>query len=471
MTIFGDKKEHFHKATFIPASPAEVFQWHARPGALARLTPPWERMRVLSARGGIRPGGEVLMRMRAGLFPFSWLARHEAYEENRSFRDFQVRGPFRSWRHSHEFEATAGGTILADRIAYELPFPPLGQLAAPFVRRQLARAFAYRHAVTLADLASHRLFPAQPLTILISGASGPLGSGLVPFLTSGGHRVLRLVRRASQTGEGAIFWDPRRGQLSLQGCGPIDAVIHLAGENIGEGSWTPAKKREILASRTSSTALLARTIAALQPRPRVMLSSSAIGFYGERGDCFLNEGEGAGSAFISEVCRQWEEAASPAREAGIRVALMRMGVVLTPGGGALQKMLPLFQLGLGGRIGDGQQYLSWIGLDDVLAAFHYALYQEELAGAVNVVAPRPVRNEEFCQTLARVLGRPAWLAVPAWAVRCRYGEMGREVPLASTRVSPEKLLAAGYRFRHPELEGALRHLLGRAGASTGGGDE
>lgn len=454
-------KELFVKSSFISASPGELFQWHARPGALARLTPPWERMRVLAARGGIHPGGEVLLRMQAGPFPFSWQARHTEFEENLRFQDIQVKGPFRSWCHHHEFCAASGGTILTDRIEYELPFPPWGQLAAPFVRRQLERTFAYRHATTAEDLASHRLFPSKTLTILISGANGPIGRALVPFLATGGHRIIRLVRHPSQVGEGAIFWDPAAGQLSLAGRGEIDAVIHLAGENIGEGAWTPAKKREILLSRSRGTELLARSIAALNPRPKVLLSASAIGFYGERGDCALSEADEGGSAFISEVCRRWEEATRPAQEAGIRVALMRIGVALTPAGGALQKLLPLFRLGLGGKIGNGQQYLSWIGIDDVLGALHYALYRTELEGAVNVVAPQPATNAEFAAVLARVLGRPSWLAVPAWAVRLRYGEMGREVPLASTRVEPAKLLRAGYRFRQAGLEGALRHLLGR----------
>jgi uncharacterized protein (TIGR01777 family) len=241
----------------------------------------------------------------------------------------------------------------------------------------------------------------------------------------------------------------------------VDAVVHLAGENIAAGRWTSARKAEIRQSRVEGTRRLCEALARLAQPPRVFVSASAIGFYGDRGAQTLTEESGAGSGFLPDVCREWEAATEPASQAGIRVVNLRFGMVLSPAGGALQKMLPPFKLGLGGRIGSGAQFMSWIAIDDAVGAIHQALSAESLRGPVNAVAPTPVTNAEFARTLARILRRPAFMPVPQFAARLAFGEMADALLLASARVMPVRLQESGYHFRFPELEGALRHMLRR----------
>lgn len=296
------------------------------------------------------------------------------------------------------------------------------------------------------------------MNVLISGATGLIGTALIPELEAQGHSVTRLTR--SPKGTGDIGWDPSAGRIdgSLEG---TDAVVHLAGESIAEGRWTPEKKRRIMESRRRGTRLLAGSIAALPAPPRVMVSASAIGYYGDRGNELLREESAPGSDFLAGVCREWEAAADPAREAGIRVVHPRIGIVLSTRGGALGRTLPIFKLGLGGRIGSGRQYWSWISLDDVVGALIHALTNEAVSGPVNLTAPNPPTNAGYTRVLGRVLGRPAIFPVPAPAIRIMLGEIADALLLASQRVECARLKETGYAFRHPELEGALRHLLER----------
>ncbi len=297
--------------------------------------------------------------------------------------------------------------------------------------------------------------------IAVTGASGLVGSALVPFLTTGGHRVVRVVRSAPKPGDDAVQWEPQAGQLDPASLEGLDAVVHLAGENIAAGRWTAEQKARIRDSRVKSTGLLCETLAKLSQPPKVVVGASAIGLYGNRGDETLQEDSPAGSGFLAEVCQAWEAAAQPASQAGIRTVLLRIGVVLSPAGGALAKMLLPFKMGVGGVMGSGNQYWSWIGVDDVVGVIHHALMTDGLEGAVNVVAPQPATNKEFTKTLGRVLGRPTLFPLPGFAVRLALGEMADDLLLASARVVPSKLVATGYTFRQPELEGALRHLLGK----------
>jgi len=296
--------------------------------------------------------------------------------------------------------------------------------------------------------------------ILVTGSTGLVGSALVPFLSARGYAVIRLVRSEVPPGGAAARWDPEAGTLDPAALEGLDAVVHLAGEDIAGGSWTAAKKARIRGSRVEGTALLARTLASLDRPPAALACASAIGYYGDRGDEALTEESAPGSGFLASVCREWEAAATPAAEAGVRVLHLRFGVVLSPRGGALAKMLGPFRMGMGGPIGSGRQYVSWIAMDDVLEAINHLLSNPTLHGPVNVASPKPVTQLEFARTLGRVLGRPTVLAVPAFGMRLMFGEMANEVLLASQRLEPARLLSSGYEFRYPDLEPALRHLVG-----------
>jgi len=300
------------------------------------------------------------------------------------------------------------------------------------------------------------------LNVLISGSSGLVGSALIPELEERGHRVVRLVRGAGHSGD-AVSWDPAAGTIDAEALAESrpGGVVHLAGESIASGRWTERKKREILESRREGTRLLAETIAGLSEPPEVMVSISASGFYGSRGDEFLTEDSESGDTFLARVCREWEAAAQPARDAGIRVVHPRLGVVLSADGGALATTLPIFKLGGGGRIGSGRQFWPWVALDDVVGAIIHSLEDESLRGPANVSSPNPERNAEYTRVLGRVLGRPTVVPLPAPAARVALGEMADELLLASARMKPEVLEKSGYEFRYPELEGALKHLLGR----------
>ena len=296
------------------------------------------------------------------------------------------------------------------------------------------------------------------MNVLMSGATGLLGTVLIPELGARGHRVTRLTRSPRSADD--VSWDPEAGNIDGALTG-TEAVIHLAGESIAEGRWTPEKKRRIIESRRKGTRLLAESIAALPAPPSVMVSTSADGYYGDRGNELLTEESGPGSGFLAEVCREWEAAADPAREAGIRVVHPRTGIVLTPKGGALGRTLPIFKLGAGGKVGSGRQYWSWVVLDDVVGSFVYALENESVSGPANVCSPNPVTNAEYTRVLGRVLNRPTVFPVPATAARVALGGVADELLLASKRMVPASLEEAGYEFRYPHLEGALRHLLGR----------
>jgi hypothetical protein len=292
--------------------------------------------------------------------------------------------------------------------------------------------------------------------IAISGASGLLGPALMSAFESDGHEVLRLVRRPP-TGVGEVAWDPARGEIDAAALQGVDAIVNLSGATIGE-RWTDARRREILDSRVQATELLARTAAQLDPRPSLLVTAGGIGIYGDRGDEILTEGSGLGSGFLAEVAKAHEEAADPAREAGVRVLAYRQGIVLSRKGGALQRMLTPFKLGLGGRVGSGRQYWSWVSLEDVVAAYRFAL-GSDLAGGVNLTSPNPVTSAQFTKALGRALGRPTVFPLPAVAVRTLFGEMGEGTLLEGQRALPARLLDAGFEFTYPEIDDAMRAAL------------
>jgi uncharacterized protein (TIGR01777 family) len=297
------------------------------------------------------------------------------------------------------------------------------------------------------------------MKILVSGSTGLVGSALVPRLKAEGHEVLRLVRSAPTKGTGEVYWNPEKGTLDAEEIEGVEGVVHLAGESIAEGRWTEEKKQRIRESRVKGTTLISETLARLKTRPRVLVSASAVGFYGSRGDEHLNEQSASGDDFLAEVCRAWELSTQAAAQSGVRVVYLRFGVILSSEGGALAKMLTPYKMGVGGKLGSGEQYMSWITLDDAVGAILHALETDALRGPVNVVAPQASTNYEFTKTLGHVLSRPTIFPMPAFAARLMFGEMADATLLASQRVEPARLQESGFVFKYPELEGALKHVL------------
>lgn len=446
----------------LPVSAAAAWAWHLRRGAFERLAPPWEQPRVVSSFAPPSLGASV--ELHVPVLPgvdMVWISDITEAREGEWFRDVQRTGPFDLFDHLHRFEPKPdGASVMEDRIRYALPLGRLGDaFGHGLVRRKLEAAFAYRHRVLAKDLSVHAR-SARAMRVLVTGSTGLVGRALVAFLETGGHTVLRLTRRPAGSA-GEIEFDPVAGAAHPSEMEGLDAVIHLAGDPIGQGRWTEAKKRSIRDSRVPFTRRLAETLAALKKPPAVFISASAIGYYGDRGDRVLREADSPGEGFLPEVCLQWEGATEPASQAGIRVVHLRTGLVLSPAGGALASMLLPFGLGLGGPLGSGKQWWSFIALDDLLYLIHHVLMNDRVRGAVNATSPEAVTNAAFTKVLGRVLNRPAVIPAPAPALELLLGEMTGPLLLASARVNPEKLLDSGFVFSYPSLEGALRHVLGR----------
>ncbi len=457
--------ETFRQVTRIKVAAAALERWHLAPGAFQRLAPPWERMRVIQEPNGIVDGSRAILRMKTGPVWAEWVAEHQDCRPGVGFTDLQVKGPFAYWKHVHTFEpAGTGVSELVDEVHYRLPMGFVGRaLGGSMVRKKLERTFRFRHAITKMDLEREVAEPqgnGWPMTVLVTGATGMVGAALEAFLRMRGHRVLRLTRTPSRPGD--VHWNPGAGELVLPREEQVDAVVHLAGENIAGGRWSAARKRRILESRKTGTRLLCETLAARNQRPDVLVSASGANFYATGTATPQDESSPRGTGFLSDVCEAWEDGTSVAGRAGIRVVRLRLGVVLSPAGGALAAMLPLFQFGLGGRLGSGTQRMPWIALDDVVDIIHRALRDARYEGPLNVVAPEQVRNEHFTAALARVLRRPALVRAPGFALKLMLGrQMAEETLLADLALTPGKLLSLGYPFRFPELGQALPYLLGR----------
>ncbi len=424
--------------------------------------PPWENVRVMERGGGIVEGGRVVIELRKGPLALRWLAVHTDYQEGRQFVDVQLHGPFSDWRHVHRFAPDGDGCILEDHIEYRLPLGRVGDfLLGASVRRTLERAFRYRHERARRDLARHRSVARRgPQRVVVSGASGLIGTHLTAFLESGGHSVQRLVRRRPRAGTGEVYWDPTSGTVDAPALEGADVVVHLAGAGVGDGPWTPARKEAILRSRVDGTTLLCKTLSGLTRRPRVLVAASAVGYYGDRGDDLLTEESAPGNDFLAHVVQAWESATEPARQAGIRVVNLRIGFALSAAGGGLPRLFLPFRFGLGGIAGSGRQYMSWIAFDDLIGVFHHAMFADGLSGPVNVAAPCPGTNADLSKALGRVLHRPVFLPLPAFAVRLAAGEMGEALLLSGQRISSAKLERSGFRFLHTDLKDALRGELG-----------
>lgn len=450
-------------SSVVDAPVSEVFEWHARPGAIYRLLPPWQPVRVGQEAGSLRDGRAVLL-MPGGV---RWVAAHQpdGYNPPHQFVDQLVSAGLSSvlsWRHTHMFSAEGEAEAENETRVTD-------EVQAPVPAAALKQMFAYRHRQLAADLAAQRwsrLHHSEPLTVAVTGASGLVGTAVTALLSTGGHRVIKLVRHPAQ-GADERQWQPDQPAPDL--LAGVDAVVHLAGAGIA-GRFTPAHKRAVRDSRIGPTRRLAELAAAASATasatgggPRTFISASAIGYYGaDRGDEILGEDSVPGDDFLARLVVDWEAATAPATEAGLRVALIRTGIVQTPKGGTLRLLFPLFEAGLGGRLGSGRQWLSWIGIDDLADVYLRALVDPALSGPVNAVAPDPVRNADYTRVLASVLRRPAVIPVPGFGPRLLLGAEGaRELAEASQRVRPDALLSAGHSFRYARLDPALRHVLGR----------
>jgi uncharacterized protein (TIGR01777 family) len=460
------EKRKFVYKTRLSVKGEAVFAWYEAPGAFARLLPPWLSVNVISRQGGIN-GGTVKLRIKQGPLAIDWTLGHDQYIAGKQFRDYQIEGPFKSWSHVHGVESDGEGTCyLIDTIEYELPEGvPLEFMPGLYIEDELRRLFRYRHRLIALDTEQKvRYGKVSDMKVLVSGSSGMIGARLLDFLSTQGDSVVSLVRPQSQRSEeshAAIVWDPAAQKVDTGRLEGFDAVVHLGGENLASGRWSEARKEELVKSRVDSTRLLSETLAKLKQPPKVFVVASAIGYYGDRGQETLDERSTKGSGFLADLCEQWEKASEPASNAGIRVVKLRLGVVLSTAGGALAKMLLPFQLGAGGEIGNGQQYFSWISLDDVLGAIVHAIHTESLTGPVNVTAPHPVTNKEFTKALGKVLVRPTLIPIPTFGLRALFGEMADECLIAGQKVLPAKLEAADYHFRDTEIESTLRHILGK----------
>ena len=450
------------KKSRINAPVGRVFHWHARNGAISRLTPPWAPLKMISRKGtGIDKGVKVVFEIKMGGIPMIWEAEHFEYVENEVFKDRQLKGPFFLWEHTHRFIPDGpDATIMEDRVKFKLPFGFLSRPFYGYAKKEFERMFHYRHRVLKHDIEYDADRTAKK-RILISGASGSIGSALVPFLRTCGHEVVRLVRKKGRLDPDELFWDPYAGELDLENAGYFDAIINLNGLDISRGRWTRKRKRQIIDSRTFPTRLLVEKMCALKDKPKVFLSSSAIGFYGDRDHEILSESSENGACFIAKVCRRWENQSRPAEKQGIRTLQLRIGIVLTPSGGALQRMQLPFKLGCGVRLAHGQQYMSWISMDDTLSAILYLIDTKDIHGPVNLTAPNPVTNESFSSTLAGVFSKKVLLVLPKLMAKMLWGQMGEETLLMSARVIPEKLLTHGFKFQHETAESAMKDLLGR----------
>lgn len=444
------------KQIALPFSASEVFAWHMRPCALERMIPPWDRTEILHITGSVStPNSQVYLRIRFGPFSHQFIVEHTDFKRGESFTDRQVKGPFRSWVHTHRVIPRSDQTCeWEDQLKITLPF----WMPKFLIRKKLERMLDWRHRRLVNELTIGKRYSQGPLKILISGSHGLVGKEMVAFLRSQGHEVWKLHRKLSTREHNVIAWDPNNARFSLLDFENFDAVIHLAGKNIASKFWTKKIKHELFTSRARDTWLLSQLLSRLKKPPKVVISASAVGFYGDRGEEVLTEASRKGEGFLSEVCQKWEEALDATQHKGVRVVQSRFGIILSQKGGMLRKLIPIFRLGLGAILGRGEQKISWITLDDVIYGLYHTLHTSTLAGPVNFTAPTAETNRSFSKILAKSLNRPLFLRIPAPILRLLFGQMAQEMFLSSTHAYPEKLLDSHFVFLYPEITQFLNDI-------------
>lgn len=458
----------FRRSQWVPRPVSEVFPFFARPENLAVLTPPDLGFEFLTPSPIPMAAGSVIdYRVRPFGIPLRWRTVIESYDPPRAFADRQARGPYALWHHTHSFEPERGGTRMTDVVRFRLPLGALGALASPVVDRELARIFDFRERAVAA------LFPPRPgagMDIVLAGGTGFIGGRLARVLLAAGHRVTVLTRggRTAAPGAKETVWDGRSGGAWEESVASCDAIVNLCGAGVADRPWTQARRRELVDSRLEPTRALVAALGRAPKKERVLVNASAVGLYGDAGSRELPESAPRAPGFLADLCARWEEEAFAARAHGARVVLLRLGVVLGAEGGALSRMLLPFKLCLGGRLGSGAQFMPWVHEADAVGLVQAALTDARLEGPVNAVAPGAATNAEFTRALGAALGRPTPFPVPGFALRLALGDMA-SILLDSQKVVPAAALAAGHRFRHPEIGAALADLVG-PGARTDGGE-
>ena len=456
--------------TIVNADIKSTFDWFEHEGSFRRLMPPWEVAEEVRADDSLEVGSQRVFRFPAPGIPFlnmTWVAEHTGYDKPNYFADTMIKGPFWKWNHDHYLTEKNGITTVVDDVTYSVPFGPLGMLVdrilgGALVTGRISSMFRARELRLQRDMKNHTKFAnVKRKKILVVGSSGLIGTQLVAFLDTGNHEVWRMVRREANKDKKEISWEPSKGIINAKELEGFDIVIHLGGVGIGDKRWSTKRKSAIRDSRVDSTKLLSKTLAELNSKPELFMMASAIGYYGSRGDEELDENSTMGDGFLTDICKEWEDSATPAKDAGIRTVHLRTGIVLSAVGGALGKMLFPAKMGAGGPIGGGKQWMSWISMDDQIYSMYHLMMNEKSSGEYNITAPNPVRQKEFAKTLGKVLRRPSFAPLPGFMMKLLFGEMGVKLTLDSQRVIPKNLQNSDYEFTHEYLEDALADSLGK----------
>ena len=456
-----------HEAKF-DANKKQIWDWYNSDGAFRRIMPEWEGIQPINA-GRLVDGDETIFKVKMGPIRQKWIARHHSVVPGESFADRMIKGPFGAWNHHHEFESNSGGvTSVIDNVEYKLPLHIFTGWSAGFtVLPRMKQMFEFRSVRVANDLKQIQATAKLPRQrILVSGSTGMIGLQLCAFLEAAGHDVHRLLRPSTKLpsdvdSSKVVKWNDLTGEILEGDMNGFDSIIHLAGAGIGDKRWSKKRLKLIRDSRIIPTENLAKIVPGLENPPKKMLCSSAIGFYGNRGTEVLDENSSAGNDMLSDLCRDWENASNAAKDAGINVIHLRTGIVMSPLGGALAKLLLPAKMGAGGPVGGGKQMQSWISLDDEIYAIHHLMMKEDSEGAYNLTAPNPVSQKQFAKTLGKVLRRPAFAPLPGFVIKMLFGQMGKKLVLEGQYVRPNRLLESGYEFTHSELESCLRSCLGK----------